>query len=158
MDSLKQVIEGELPIDRDRDLAVQNESRRGQAPKHFDQLRKVSRERLPRLRLEIDRIVVAKDEAAKSVPLGLILPAPAIRHLFDRLGLHRRKRRRDRKSQMNASSANRPVPERRGCQRSPSLRTRAGTLSIRKSSIETPFSTSFQVTGVETVARGVGRT
>ena len=40
-----------------------------------------------------------------------------------------------------------------GFHRSPSLRTRAGTLSIRKSSISKPRSTSCQVTGVETVAR-----
>src|SRR5439155_12440974 len=45
-----------------------------------------------------------------------------------------------------------------GAHRSPRRRTRAGRLSMRKSSIAIPCSTSAQVTGVETAARGVGRT
>ena len=43
---------------------------------------------------------------------------------------------------------------RRGDQRSPSLARRAGTLSMRKSSIAIPRATSSHVTGVETLARG----
>ena len=58
----------------------------------------------------------------------------------------------------NFSRRKRPFSSRRGFQRSPSFLTRAGTLSTRKSSIATPFSISFQVTGVETDARGLGRT
>ena len=45
-----------------------------------------------------------------------------------------------------------------GFQRSPVLANRLRTLSILKSSIRTPASISSQVTGVETGARGRGRT
>lgn len=61
-------------------------------------------------------------------------------------------------AQKNFSSRNRPRAKSNGFQRSPSFSRRAGTLSMRKSSISIPLSISFQVTGVETVARGVGRT
>ncbi len=40
----------------------------------------------------------------------------------------------------------------------PQLFKSCGTVSIVKSSMRTPRSTSFQVTGVETVAAGFGRT
>ena len=46
----------------------------------------------------------------------------------------------------------------RGFQRSPTLAIRCRTLSILKSSSCTPFSSSFHVTGVDTVANGLGRT
>src|SRR5262249_8469061 len=52
----------------------------------------------------------------------------------------------------------RPRRSRSGAQRSPRRRTRAGTLSGRKSSVRTPSSISRQLTGVETHARGLGRT
>ena len=45
-----------------------------------------------------------------------------------------------------------------GFHRSPTLAMRWRTLSSLKSSILAPFSTSFQVSGVDTVARGFGRT
>ena len=45
-----------------------------------------------------------------------------------------------------------------GFQRSPSFAMRWRTLSILKSSRRTPFSSSFHATGVDTVARGLGRT
>jgi hypothetical protein len=44
-----------------------------------------------------------------------------------------------------------------GSQRSPTSRSRAGTFAMWKSSMRTPRSSSSQVTGVDTVARGVGR-
>src|SRR5438105_1123601 len=45
-----------------------------------------------------------------------------------------------------------------GRHRSPNSRTRAGTVSMRKSSMRKRRSTSSQVTGVDTVASFVGRT
>ena len=45
-----------------------------------------------------------------------------------------------------------------GFHRSPTLAIRWRTLSSLKSSICAPFSTSFHVSGVDTVARGLGRT
>src|SRR5712675_547821 len=44
-----------------------------------------------------------------------------------------------------------------GFHRSPIFATRAGTLAIVKSSMRSPFSISFHVTGVDTVASGRGR-
>src|SRR4030095_12196077 len=58
----------------------------------------------------------------------------------------------------NFSKENRPRFFSKGAQRSPSLATRAGIFRIVKSSIRTPRSTSRHVTGVETVAFGLGRT
>src|SRR5262249_15520150 len=51
-----------------------------------------------------------------------------------------------------------PVLRSSGVNRSPVFLNRARTLSRRKSSIRTPLSTSFQVMGVDTQARGCGRT
>src|SRR5262245_9894655 len=58
----------------------------------------------------------------------------------------------------NALRSNRPRDESKGFQRSPTRATRAGTFRIVKSSRRIPRSTSFQVTGVDTVASGRGRT
>jgi len=52
---------------------------------------------------------------------------------------------------------NRPRAASSGFQRSPSFATRAGTFLTVKSSMRMPRSTSFHVTGVETVASGQGR-
>src|SRR4029450_10028586 len=52
----------------------------------------------------------------------------------------------------------RPVFFTRGANRSPVFLKTARTMSVRKSSIRTPLSISFQVTGVDTHARGCGRT
>ena len=131
----------------------------GQPAKDLDQLGEVPRERLPRLRLELTPNLRRERRGSESRPTWARIASPcrpasprptraSIGGNGGAIG----------KRQKKASSANRPVRERSGCQRSPRRRTRAGTLSIRKSSIEIPFSTSFQVTGTETVARGVGRT
>ena len=64
----------------------------------------------------------------------------------------------DARPQLKRCRSTRPFAASSGAHRSPSRRTRAGTLSMRKSSITTPRSTSAQVTGVDTAARGVGRT
>ncbi len=52
----------------------------------------------------------------------------------------------------------RPFAASSGFHRSPSFAMRSRTLSSRKSSIRTPFSTSSHVSGVDTVAFGFGRT
>src|SRR5687767_5922937 len=57
----------------------------------------------------------------------------------------------------NFPKSNRPRLSLSGPQRSPRRLTRAGTLSMRKSSIAIPFSISFHETGVDTGARGRGR-
>jgi hypothetical protein len=55
------------------------------------------------------------------------------------------------------SRLNRFCFDNKGAQRSPSFSIRLRTLSIRKSSMSMPRSISFHVTGVETIAFGVGR-
>lgn len=52
----------------------------------------------------------------------------------------------------------RPRGRSSGFQRSPSVATRAGTLRVVKSSMRMPRWTSCHVTGVDTVASGLGRT
>ena len=52
----------------------------------------------------------------------------------------------------------RPRAASSGFHRSPIFATRAGTFLTVKSSMRTPCSISFQVTGVDTVASGRGRT
>ena len=54
--------------------------------------------------------------------------------------------------------SNRPRAESSGFHKSPRRATRFGTFFMVKSSIRTPRSISFQVTGVDTVASGRGRT
>ena len=59
---------------------------------------------------------------------------------------------------MKFRRSTRPARASSGLNRSPVFLNRARTLSRRKSSIRTPRSISFHVTGVETQARGWGRT
>ena len=158
MDPLEEIVEGEDLLDRDRDLAIQHELPRRERPNGGDDLREVAGERLAGLRLQLDGFTVLERDAPEAVPLRLVLPVAAFGDLVDEKRLHRRVRRRERQGQKNFSNGNLPLGERRGFQRSPSFAKRAGALSTRKSSMATPFSISSQVTGVETVARGLGRT
>src|SRR5262249_39921655 len=70
-------------------------------------------------------------------------------------GLPRSKRHT---GQSKRARSKRPSEARSGAHRSPRRLMRAGTLSSRKSSIATPRSISCHVTGVDTAARGLGRT
>jgi hypothetical protein len=63
-----------------------------------------------------------------------------------------------RRTQRTRPRSNRSLLASNGAQRSPTFFTRAGTVSIRKSSVATPRSSSRHLTGVDTVARGRGRT
>src|SRR4051812_38051514 len=96
MDALQQRVERKMPVHLNDDLAVENEFFVRQFAECFDQLRKVSAERLSCLGLQQDLIGFAKSQAAEAVPLGLIEPAFAAGDLFDRLCFHRRERRLDR--------------------------------------------------------------
>src|SRR5437867_2123395 len=55
------------------------------------------------------------------------------------------------------SRSKRPRFANNGAHKSPIAFTRAGTLSMRKSSVVAPCSSSFQVRGADTVALGLGR-
>src|SRR5207248_3401037 len=103
------------------------------------------------------------------IPLRFVKPRVAGRNAGNALRFHRRIRRRDRKVHYvffflvffsggcNTLKRSKRFFPSTGFQRSPSFSTRATMLSMRKSSILIPPSTSSQVTGAETLATGVGR-
>jgi len=59
---------------------------------------------------------------------------------------------------MSVTRSKRPSAASSGAHRSPRRRTRAGTLSMRKSAMTAPRSSSRQVMGVDTLAAAVGLT
>ena len=156
MDAEEQLVERERTVVRDDDFSVQHEVRCLHGEKRLDQLGEVARERLSCLGHQVDLVAIAEGEAAEAVPLRLVLPFAAGGKLVDELRLHGRVGPRDGKCHSTRSSLNRPRAASKGFHRSPSFLSRAGTLSMRKSSIFTPFSTSHQVSGVETEALGFG--
>src|SRR5215471_9060233 len=109
-------------------------------------------------------VAVAEGERPKTIPFRLVEPTFAFGNSFNGERLHRRKGRPQRQAHVRAwahryfSKRTLPVRASNGFQRSPTLRTRAGTLSMRKSSIRKPRSISRHVTGVDTGARCLGRT
>src|SRR5438477_11425650 len=165
MDAQQQVVEGQSSFHRHDDLAVDDELVRLDRAKRLDQLGEVARQRLPRLRLQLHVVAVAKDHGAETVPLRLELPPVTGRDAVDALRLHRRKGRLQRQRHfaffVPASNTLRKLkrffPAITGFHRSPSFLSRGRTLSMRKSSMRTPRSTSSHVTGTETLATGVGR-
>ena len=158
VDALEKVVEREGLPDGDRNLAVQDEIVWRERPDSGDDFGEIAGERLAGLRLQLNGVAVLERKAAKAIPLRLVLPDRALGDLVDEKRLHRRVGRLEWQGQKNFSSRKRPRVSSSGFQRSPRFVRRAGTLSIRKSSIATPFSISSQVTGVETVVFGLGRT
>ena len=61
------------------------------AREHLDDLGEIAAERLARLGGQRDLVAVAAREAAEAVPLGLVLPALAVRQLGREQRLHRRR-------------------------------------------------------------------
>src|SRR5688500_8775812 len=157
MDALEQIVEREGSVDRNHDFAIDHESSRTDLAHDLDDVGEIARERLSRLRNEIDAISITKHEAAESIPFRLVLPLTSRRKLVDEKRLHGRVRAGQREGHNSFRRSNRPRVSLSGLQRSPMPLTRAGTLSMRKSSIASPFSISFHETGVDTGARGLGR-
>src|SRR5581483_6731848 len=105
---------------------------------------------------------------------GFILPAGVVWKLLRRARLHRGNRRLQSWGRLHVRSLrlidggllgarrscsfHRPREASIGFHRSPRRLRRSGTLAMRKSSISTPSATSSHVTGVDTVASGLGRT
>ncbi len=157
----QEVVERWAAIDRNDDLAVDDELLCLQRVERINQFREISRERLSAFRLNRDLVAVAKNNRAKAVPLRLELPSVAFRKLLDTVRFHRRVRWADGKRHFFLNilpRSNLFLLDATGFQRSPASRTRSRTLSMRKSSMRTPPSISSQVTGVDTDAIGVGRT
>src|SRR5215472_16185403 len=156
MDALEQIVERELSLDGDDQLAVQDEARRLNGPEVIHHLREVARQRLAGLRLQQDLVAVAEGDAAEAVPFRLVEPLASHRQLGHEFGFHRREGRPEGQAHRNFSSFTRPVFAMTGAHRSPTSAIRSRALSRRKSSMAMPRSTSSQVTGVETGARGRG--
>src|SRR5687767_7210027 len=154
------MIERQHAFHGDHDLSVEHELLVLQRAGGFDDLRKVARERLAGFRLNGDVIAVAKDDRAEAVPLRLEQPAVAGWDLVDPFRFHRRIRRGERQRHFlnTLYKFTLFVFATTGFQRSPTSLSRATALSMRKSSIFTPPSSSSQVTGIDTPANGVGRT
>src|SRR5687768_14005499 len=95
MDSLQQIVEGQSLANRHDELAVQYEFLRLELEAGSNYIGEITSEWLAGFRLEMHRIAVAKREATKPVPLGLVLPAFSVGNLVDGTGLHRLIRRRD---------------------------------------------------------------
>src|SRR5664279_3156508 len=90
MDAQQQLVERQQLPQRNHDLAIQHEALGVDGLHRLDDVREVAPERLPQLRHEIHLRAIAKGDAAKAVPLGLVLPLRAERELSDLPRLHRR--------------------------------------------------------------------
>ena len=142
-------------VDRDRRSRRRARSASAVTCEHRrDDLGEVAGERLARLRLQLDFVAVAKREAAKAVPLGLVLPPGAGRDLVHDARLHRRDSVRVSGSiTARAASGKRPrcgqqrLPQVAELRRRAPARCRCGSPRSR-----CPRSTSSQVTGVDTGA------
>src|SRR6266480_5609370 len=84
-----QFVEDERALHRDRQLAIENKAFRRDSLKRFDDVREVTRQRLPRFRLQENFVAVAKRNAAKAVPLRLVLPLVAGGNGIDGTSFHR---------------------------------------------------------------------
>jgi hypothetical protein len=89
MNSHQQLVERKPPCERNHDLSVKNEFRGLQFRQRAGELRKIARERLARLRLQINFFTIAEGQAAEPIPLGLILPLGSHRKAGGRRGFHR---------------------------------------------------------------------
>src|SRR6185503_7206738 len=96
MNTQQQIVEGQTSVDRNHDLAVENELLRLERLNRLDDLREIARKRLSRLGLNRDGVAGAEDDRAKAIPLRLELPMVAERDLVQTLRFHRRKRRLER--------------------------------------------------------------
>jgi hypothetical protein len=103
MNALKQRVERKRAITRDHDLAVEDERLCLELADRVDQFGIVAGERLPRFRLQLDLVAVAKCQAAKAVPLRLVLPLLAGRDVVDRQRFHRRQGGMQRQNHRNNS-------------------------------------------------------
>ena len=84
MDALEEIVEGELTVHGDHDLRVEDERGRGHGEDSLHDLWEVAGERLPRLDWSSTELVATEDEAAKAVPLRLVLPACSLEEAHGR--------------------------------------------------------------------------
>ena len=133
-------------------LPIERETFRAECVERRGDIGEVAGERLSGFGLGLDDALAAGGNRAEAVPLGPVLLIVAG---GEGLG---GKRVPCFDDYVSLDKSNLPRESVSGCQRSPNRRTRSGTFSRRKSSSRNPRSTSSQVTGMETVACGFGRT
>ena len=162
VDPLQKRLEVDRASNRNDQLAVEHEARRLELRDGRHDFGKVACQRLSRLGLQLHLAAVAEGNASEAVPLRFVLPLRAAGDLLDDARLHRGERRTQTQRHSAWSSlrrSNRPrAPGRTGAQRSPRFSMRARALAMVKSSISMPASTSSHSTGIDTGARGRGRT
>src|SRR5512142_2960785 len=90
MNAHQQVVEFNVAVPQNDDLAIKDELLLRQCGHGSHNLGKVSAQWLPCFGLQRDFAAVAKHETAKAVPLGLVLPSLAARDLIDELRFHGR--------------------------------------------------------------------
>ena len=81
VDALPEEVELLHAVDLDDDLAVDHEAGVGEGQHVLDDLGEVAVQGLAVAALEEDLVAVAEDQRAKAVPLGLVAPALALRHV-----------------------------------------------------------------------------
>src|SRR5581483_83076 len=95
MNAHEQLVEGQVSVRKNDNLAIEYESWCGQLAERSNQFGKVAAERLPGFGLQQNLICAAECEAAEAGPLGLIEPAGTRGDFRDGFGLHGRIRRFD---------------------------------------------------------------
>src|SRR4051812_31601494 len=90
MNAHEQLIEGEVSVRKNDDLAIKDESWRRQFAKRSNQFGKVPAERLSGFGLQQHLVPAAECEAAEAVPLGLVEPARTGGNFGNGFGLHGR--------------------------------------------------------------------
>ncbi len=93
MNSLEESVKGKAATGRNRDLAIEDEATRLEHGEGLDHFREIARQRLLGFGLEFDLVSIAKSNAAKAVPLRLILPLLTLGNCIHRQGFHGRQRR-----------------------------------------------------------------
>src|SRR5687767_5149217 len=89
MDSLQELVERKAPVNGDDDLAIEHKPAGRQTSQRFDQFRKITLQRLPRLGLQSNALAVAKRQTTEAVPFGLVEPSVAVWDFVDRKRFHR---------------------------------------------------------------------
>src|SRR6185437_4474864 len=125
------------------ELAIENAARDGQCLQRGDNLGEIALEWLARFRSQMDIGAVPKRQTTEAVPFRLVSPLRSLRQGVDRLRFHRRivegnGKRHQATCASSGARSNLPRFASTGAHRSPRAAIRAGTLSMRKSSIAAP--------------------
>ena len=104
MQAQLQFVERKRAADWDDQFAIENESLLRQPGEGSGNIRKITREWLPGLRLQVNLLTVTKRNTAKAVPLRLVLPLRPFRNRVHEQRLHRRVRNGNRQAHTGNAS------------------------------------------------------